>query len=220
MGIREAEAAGLIKPGDTLIEPTSGNTGVGICMAGAVLGYRVIICLPKKMFGEKVNTMKRLGATILRTPTEAAWNAPDSHITLSARLMKAIPNSYVLDQYKNKGNPLAHYEGTAEEIIEQTGGDFTHIVMSAGTRGTLTGTAKKIKEKLPHVKVVGIDPVGSILAKPNVFNFWLDLVTNGNHTIVGLKKVIAVVGFDQQAAGSTFRADTPVNLIPFSSPPM
>ena len=151
--IREAEAAGKIKPGDTLIEPTSGNTGVGICMAGAVLGYRVIICLPKKMSGEKVNTMARLGATIIRTPTEAAWNAPDSHITLSARLMKAIPNSYVLDQYKNKGNPLAHYEGTAEEIIEQTGGDFTHIVMSAGTGGTLTGTAKKIKEKLPHVKV-------------------------------------------------------------------
>merc|ERR1719262_150484 len=87
--IREAEAAGLIKPGDTLIEPTSGNTGVGICMAGAVLGYRVIICLPKKMSGEKVNTMQRLGATILRTPTEAAWNAPDSHITLSARLQKA-----------------------------------------------------------------------------------------------------------------------------------
>merc|ERR1719258_804393 len=168
--IKEAEAAGLIKPGDTLIEPTSGNTGVGICMAGAVLGYRVIICLPKKMSGEKVNTMMRLGATILRTPTEAAWNAPDSHITLSARLQKAIPNSYVLDQYKNKGNPLAHYEGTAEEIIEQTGGDFTHIVMSAGTGGTLPGTAKKIKEKLPHVKVVGIDPVGSILAKPDNMN--------------------------------------------------
>merc|ERR1712072_35648 len=110
------------------------------------------------------------GATILRTPTEAAWNAPDSHITLSARLQKAIPNSYVLDQYKNKGNPLAHYEGTAEEIIEQTGGDFTHIVMSAGTGGTLTGTAKKIKEKLPHVKVVGIDPVGSILAVPDTMN--------------------------------------------------
>merc|ERR1711937_489347 len=168
--IREAEAAGKIKPGDTLIEPTSGNTGVGICMAGAVLRYRVIICLPKKMSGEKVNTMQRLGATIIRTPTEAAWNAPDSHITLSARLQKAIPNSYVLDQYKNKGNPLAHYEGTAEEIIEQTGGDFTHIVMSAGTGGTLTGTAKKIKEKLPHVKVVGIDPVGSILAKPDSMN--------------------------------------------------
>jgi cystathionine beta-synthase len=168
--IREAEAAGLIKPGDTLIEPTSGNTGVGICMAGAVLGYRVIICLPKKMSGEKVNTMQRLGATIIRTPTEAAWNAPDSHITLSARLQKAIPNSYVLDQYKNKGNPLAQDEGTAEEIIEQTGGDFTHIVMSAGTGGTLTGTAKKIKEKLPHVKVVGIDPVGSILSKPDNMN--------------------------------------------------
>jgi cystathionine beta-synthase len=168
--IQEAERDGHIRPGDTLIEPTSGNTGVGICMAGAVLGYKVIICLPKKMSGEKVNTMKRLGASILRTPTEAAWNAPDSHITLAARLQKAIPRSYVLDQYKNRGNPLAHYESTAEEIIEQTGGDFTHICLSAGTGGTLTGIAKKIKEKLPHVTVIGVDPVGSILAKPDKLN--------------------------------------------------
>jgi len=168
--IQEAEKDGLIKPGDTLIEPTSGNTGVGICMAGAVLGYKVIICLPKKMSGEKVNTMKRLGASILRTPTEAAWNAPDSHITLAARLQKAIPRSHVLDQYKNRGNPLAHYETTAEEIIEQTGGNFTHICLSAGTGGTLTGIAKKIKEKLPHVTVIGVDPVGSILAKPDKLN--------------------------------------------------
>jgi cystathionine beta-synthase len=168
--IQEAEKDGLIKPGDTLIEPTSGNTGVGICMAGAVLGYKVIICLPKKMSGEKVNTMKRLGASIIRTPTEAAWNAPDSHITLAARLQKAIPNSYVLDQYKNRGNPLAHYENTAEEIIEQTGADFTHICLSAGTGGTLTGTAKKIKERLPHVQIIAVDPVGSILAKPDSMN--------------------------------------------------
>jgi len=168
--IQEAEKDGLIKPGDTLIEPTSGNTGVGICMAGAVLGYKVIICMPKKMSGEKVNAMKRLGATILRTPTEAAWNDPDSHITLAARLQKAIPNSHVLDQYLNRGNPLAHYEGTAEEIIQQTGGDFTHLVIGAGTGGTLTGTARKIKEKCPHVTVVAIDPVGSILAKPDKLN--------------------------------------------------
>jgi cystathionine beta-synthase len=139
-------------------------------MAGAVLGYKVIICLPKKMSGEKVNTMKRLGASIIRTPTEAAWNAPDSHITLAARLQKAIPNSYVLDQYKNRGNPLAHYENTAEEIIEQTGADFTHICLSAGTGGTLTGTAKKIKERLPHVQIIAVDPVGSILAKPDSMN--------------------------------------------------
>merc|ERR1719353_1806895 len=150
--IEEGEKSGEIKPGDILIEPTSGNTGVGLCLAGALKGYKVIICLPQKMSGEKVNMMKALGAEILRTPTEAAWDAEDSHIFLSARLAKDL-GGHVLDQYKNPGNPLAHYEGTAEEIIEQTGGDFTHIVMSAGTGGTLTGTAKKIKEKLPHVKV-------------------------------------------------------------------
>merc|ERR1719392_576265 len=99
-------------------------------MAGAVLGYKVIICLPKKISGEKVNTMKRLGAEILRTPTEAAWNAPDSHITLAMRLQKAIPRSHVLDQYKNRGNLLAHYETTAEEILEQTDGNLTHMFMT------------------------------------------------------------------------------------------
>merc|ERR1712226_1438778 len=149
--VEEAEKSGRIKPGDVLIEATSGNTGIGLSLAAAIKGYRMIICLPQKMSGEKVNTMKCLGAEILRTPTEAAWNAEDSHIFLSQRLAKEL-NGHVLDQYKNAGNPLAHYEGTAEEIIEQTGGDFTHIVMSAGTGGTLTGTAKKIKEKLPHVK--------------------------------------------------------------------
>merc|ERR1719486_947846 len=122
------------------------------------------------MSGEKVNTMMRLGATIIRTPTEAAWNAPDSHITLSARLQKAIPNSYVLDQYKNPGNPLAHYEGTAEEIIEQTGGDLDYMIMSAGTGGTCTGVAKKLKEKMPNCKIVAVDPYGSILAKPDSMN--------------------------------------------------
>jgi cystathionine beta-synthase len=168
--IREAEREGVIKPGDTLIEPTSGNTGVGICMAGAVLGYNVIICMPKKMSGEKVNAMKRLGAHIIRTPTEAGWNDPDSHITLAARLQKAIPNSYVLDQYKHRGNPLAHFESTGEEIVEQTDGKFTHLCLSAGTGGTLTGTAKKVKELCPHVTVIGVDPVGSILAKPDSMN--------------------------------------------------
>lgn len=168
--IREAEREGKIRPGDCLIEPTSGNTGVGLCMAGAVLGYNVIICMPLKMSGEKVNAMKRLGAHIIRTPTEAAWDAKDSHISLAARLQAAIPRSYVLDQYKHRGNPLAHYETTAEEIVEQTGGDFTHLVLSAGTGGTLTGTAKRIRELCPKVKIIGVDPVGSILAKPDNLN--------------------------------------------------
>merc|ERR1719446_302092 len=141
--IEEAEKSGRIKPGDILIEPTSGNTGVGLCMAAAIKGYRMIIALPQKMSGEKVNTMKALGAEILRTPTEAAWDAEDSHIFLSARLAKDL-GGHVLDQYKNPGNPLAHYEGTAEEIAEQAEGKLDYVVMSAGTGGTLTGSAKRL----------------------------------------------------------------------------
>merc|ERR1712014_283102 len=124
---------------------------------------------PQKMSGEKVNTMKALGAEILRTPTEAARNDKDSHLFLSARLAKDL-NGHVLDQYMNPANPLAHYEGTAEEIIEQTGGKLDYMVLSAGTGGTITGVAKKLKEKIPGIKIVGVDPYGSILAKPESAN--------------------------------------------------
>jgi len=167
--VEEAEKSGRIKPGDTLIEATSGNTGIGLSMAAALKGYKMIICLPKKMSGEKVNTMKRLGAEILRTPTEAAWNAEDSHIFLSARLAKEL-NGHVLDQYLHVGNPLAHYDGTAEEIIEQCEGKLDYMIMSAGTGGTMSGVAKKLKEKIPGVKIVAIDPYGSILAVPDSMN--------------------------------------------------
>lgn len=167
--VEEAEKNGRIKPGDVLIEPTSGNTGIGLCLAAAIKGYKMIICLPQKMSGEKVNTMRALGAEILRTPTEAAWDAKDSHIFLSQRLAKEL-NGHVLDQYKNPGNPLAHYEGTAEEIIEQTDGKLDYMVMSAGTGGTVTGVALKLKEKIPGIKIVAVDPYGSILAKPESMN--------------------------------------------------
>jgi len=169
--IEDGEREGRLRPGDTLIEATSGNTGVGLCMAGAVKGYNVIITLPQKMSGEKVNMMQGLGALILRTPTEAAWDADDSHIILARRIKEAIgERAHVLDQYQNKGNVLAHYDTTAEEILEQTDGKLTHMVMTAGTGGTLTGISRKIKEKAPHVQVVGVDPVGSILALPENLN--------------------------------------------------
>jgi cystathionine beta-synthase len=167
--VEEAEKSGRIKKGDVLIEPTSGNTGIGLCLTAALKGYNMIICLPQKMSGEKVNMMKALGAEILRTPTEAAWNAKDSHLFLSARLAKDL-NGHVLDQYMNPANPLAHYEGTAEEIIEQTGGKLDYMIMSAGTGGTLSGVAKKLKEKIPEVKIVGVDPYGSMLAQPASVN--------------------------------------------------
>jgi len=167
--VEEAEKSGRIKPGDVLIEPTSGNTGIGLCLTAAIKGYKMIIALPQKMSGEKVNTMKCLGAEILRTPTEAAWDAENSHIFLSARLAKEL-NGHVLDQYKNPANPLAHYEGTAEEIAEQCGGKLDYMIMSAGTGGTVTGVAKKLKELIPGVKIVAVDPYGSILAQPESVN--------------------------------------------------
>ena len=181
--VLDAEATGRIKPGDTLVEPTSGNTGIGLCVAGAVRGYKMIIALPQKMSGEKVNTMKALGATILRTPTEAAWDAPESHLTLSAKLTKDDPNAHVLDQYLNPSNPLAHYDGTAEEILHQTDEDVDVVVMTAGTGGTVSGTARKIKERLPNCQVVAVDPKGSILAVPDTLN---DPADNKPYAVEGI----------------------------------
>lgn len=169
--IEDAERTGQLQPGDILIEPTSGNTGVGLCMAGAIKGYKVIITMPMKMSGEKLNMMKALGAEIYRTPTEAGWRDTDSHIALALRLKKALgPRAHILDQYKNPNNPLAHYDTTAEEIIEQANGQIDYVVLTTGTGGTLTGCARKIKEKCPNCKVIGVDPQGSILAVPDSLN--------------------------------------------------
>jgi cystathionine beta-synthase len=168
--ILDAEASGRIKRGDTLIEATSGNTGIGMALAAAVLGYRMIITLPEKMSKEKVDVLKALGAEIIRTPTEAAFDSPDSHIGVAKRLQSEIPNSHILDQYSNPSNPLAHYEGTAREIIDACEGKIDAIVISAGTGGTITGIARLIKEEIPECEVVGVDPYGSILALPESLN--------------------------------------------------
>ncbi|OFZ13416.1 MAG: cystathionine beta-lyase [Bdellovibrionales bacterium RBG_16_40_8] len=162
----DAEKSGRIKKGDTLIEPTSGNTGIGLALAGAVLGYKVIITMPQKMSREKQVVLEALGAEIIRTPSEAAWDDPQSHISIANKMQREIPNSHILDQYSNPNNPQAHYEGTAEEIIEDLKGKVHMLAMGAGTGGTLTGVAKKMKEKIPRVKIIGADPEGSILAGP------------------------------------------------------
>ena len=161
--VEDAERSGRIKPGDVLIEPTSGNTGIGLALAGAVKGYQVVITMPEKMSREKQVVLEALGAKIYRTPTEAAWDAPDSHISLAKKLNKSIPNSHILDQYSNPSNPNAHYEGTAEEILEDFGSDLAMVVIGAGTGGTITGVAKRLKEVIPSIKIIGADPVGSIL---------------------------------------------------------
>lgn len=168
--VEDAEKQGRIKPGDTLIEPTSGNTGIGLALAAAVKGYRMIITMPEKMSQEKVDVLKALGAEVVRTPTSAAWDAAESHVAVALRLEKELPNAHILDQYSNPSNPMAHYEWTAEELIDQCDGKIDAVVMSAGTGGTITGVARKLKEKIPGIHVVGVDPHGSILAQPASLN--------------------------------------------------
>ncbi|KAJ0116552.1 hypothetical protein N8I77_008108 [Diaporthe amygdali] len=168
--IEEAEKSGRIKPGDTLIEPTSGNTGIGLALVGAIKGYKTIITLPEKMSAEKVSVLRALGATIIRTPTQAAWDSPESHIGVARRLQKEIPRAHILDQYTNVDNPRAHEFGTAEEIWEQTHGKVTAIVAGAGTGGTISGIAKGIRKHNKDVKIIAADPFGSILALPEILN--------------------------------------------------
>ncbi len=161
--ITAAEKAGQIKPGDTLIEATSGNTGIGFALAGAVKGYKIIITMPEKMSHEKQVVLEALGAKIYRTPTQAAWNDPDSHISLAKKLKKEIPNSHILDQYSNPANPDIHYQTTAQEILADMGDKLAMVVMTAGTGGTITGVARKLKEANPKIQIIGVDPHGSIL---------------------------------------------------------
>ncbi|XP_076246612.1 cystathionine beta-synthase isoform X3 [Calliopsis andreniformis] len=163
--IQDAEEKGLLKPGYTIIEPTSGNTGIGLAMAAAVKGYKCIIVMPEKMSNEKVHTLQALGAKIVRTPTEASWDSPEAHINVAHKLKEETPNSIVLDQYTNAGNPLAHYDQTALEIWKQCDGKLDYLVAGAGTGGTITGIGRKLKELSPDTKIIGVDPKGSILAE-------------------------------------------------------
>lgn len=160
--IEKAEAEGRIKPGDTLIEPTSGNTGIGLALTAAVKGYKMIITMPEKMSHEKAVVLEALGAKIVRTPTEAAWDDPESHIGIAKKLNSEIPNSHILNQYKNRANPDTHYENTAQEIINDLT-DVDMIVAGVGTGGTISGIAKRMKEHNPNIQIIGVDPHGSIL---------------------------------------------------------
>jgi cystathionine beta-synthase len=165
--VEAAEKDGRIHPGDTLIEPTSGNTGIGIALAGAVRGYRVIITMPEKMSREKQVVLEALGAEIVRTPTEAAFDSPESHISVARRLQSELPNAHILDQYSNPNNPLVHEQHTAQELLDDLGGKIDMVVMGAGTGGSITGVARRIKSVNPNCLVIGADPVGSILAGGN-----------------------------------------------------
>ncbi len=158
-----AEKNGRIKPGDTLIEATSGNTGIGLALAATVKGYKMIIVMPKKMSMEKELILKTLGAEIIRTRSEAAYDDPDSNFSIAKKLNEEIPNSHILNQWENECNPEAHYKHTAQEILDDFGTDLHMVVMGVGTGGTITGVGKRLKKEIPGIKIVGADPYGSIL---------------------------------------------------------
>jgi len=161
--IEAAERDGLLGPGGTIVEPTSGNTGVGLAMAAAQKGYRCIFVMPDKMSQEKISMLRAYGAEVVITPTAVDHDSPESYYSVSSRLAEEIPGGFKPDQYSNMANPRAHYETTAPEIWEQTdSGDVDAIVISVGTGGTISGIGRYFHEHKPGVRIVGVDPEGSI----------------------------------------------------------
>jgi len=160
--VQKAEEQGVLKPGGTLIENTSGNTGVGLALYAAVKGYRCIFTIPDKMAKEKIDLLKAYGAEVIICPYAVPPDDPRSYYEVARRLAKEIPNSFYVQQHQNPANPEAHYRSTGPEIWEQTEGQIYALVAGIGTGGTISGTAKFLKEQNPHVKIIGVDPVGSI----------------------------------------------------------
>lgn len=163
--VEVAEAEGKLKPGGTIIECTSGNTGMGLAMAAVVKGYKCIFTTTDKQSQSKADILRALGAEVIICPTNVEPEDPRSYYSVAARLQREIPNSYLMNQYDNLANRLAHYETTGPEIWNQTDGKITHLVVTAGTGGTVTGTAQYLKEKNPNIQIWAIDVYGSLLTK-------------------------------------------------------
>ncbi|CAB4711222.1 MAG: cystathionine beta-synthase [Actinobacteria bacterium] len=160
--IEAAERDGKLKPGGTIVEPTSGNTGVGLAIAAAKKGYRCIFVMPDKMSQEKIAMLRAYGAEVVITPTAVDHHSPESYYSVSDRLAEEIPGGFKPDQYSNTANPESHYRTTGPEIMEQTGGEIDAIVISVGTGGTISGVGRYFKEHRPEVQIIGVDPEGSI----------------------------------------------------------
>lgn len=176
--IEDAERRGLLKPGGTIVENSSGNTGAALAMIAAVKGYKCIITMPDKMSDEKKNLMKAFGAEVVVTPTDVPPDSPESYYSIARRIAKETPNSYYPDQYNNPKNIDSHYYTTGPEIWEQTGGTMDFFVAGIGTGGTMSGAGRYLKEKNPEIKIIAVDPEGSVfydyfktgkLVKPHVY---------------------------------------------------
>src|SRR5437016_12277841 len=163
--LEAAEKAGKIKPGGTIIEGTSGNTGMGLALAAAIKGYPCIFTMPDKMSRERCDALRALGAEVIVTPSQVDHHDPRSYHSVALRLSREIPNSIYPNQYENPANTEAHYRTTGPEIWEQTEGRITHVVIGVGTGGTITGVARYLKGKNPNIRVIGADPAGSIFAE-------------------------------------------------------
>ncbi len=170
--IEAAEADGSLKPGGTIVEPTSGNTGVGLAIAAALRGYKTVFVMPDKMSQEKIRVLRAYGARVVITPTAVEPDDPRSYYKVSERLAREIPGAILGNQYHNPANPAAHYRSTGPELWRQTDGRITHFICCLGTGGTISGTGRYLKEQNPAIQVVGVDPVGSILR---------DLFYTGSH---------------------------------------
>ncbi len=160
--IEDAERRGLLRPGGTIVEPTSGNTGVGLAMAAAIKGYRLVCTMPDKMSQEKRDLLRAYGAEVVVCPTAVPPESPESYYRVADRLAREIPGGFQPNQYYNANNPEAHYRSTGPEIWDQTGGTVTHVVMGVGTGGTVSGVGKYLKERNEKIQIVGADPEGSI----------------------------------------------------------
>jgi cystathionine beta-synthase len=161
--VEAAESDGRLQPGGTIVECTSGNTGLGLAMVAAIKGYRAVLCMPDKVSNEKVNLLKAFGAEVLLSPTAVEPDSPESYYSVARRIAVERPGAFLANQYSNPANPQAHYETTGPELWRQTAGRITHFVAGMGTGGTISGVARYLKEKNPAIRVIGADPVGSIL---------------------------------------------------------
>jgi cystathionine beta-synthase len=194
--LEDAEKRGLLEPGGTVVEPTSGNTGAGLALAAAVKGYRCVCVMPEKASKEKQDLLKAMGAEVVVTPLTPP-DDPEGYYKVAERLAEEIPGGYKPGQYENPANPLAHYETTGPELWRQTAGRITHFVAGMGTCGTITGTARYLKEMNPDVTVVGVDPEGSIFSDPDdVHSYAVEGVGEdfypGNHDGSVVDRVIQV----------------------------